>query len=150
MAISPGAKKVLESDISSEIVAIEGVKQAIADLNTQLEAREIKLTLMLEAVGASRDDFQRGSLTDDPRAAKRDYSFRDLVRGILRDSGDYMTVREIANGLKRIGYEYSGTTEITTRLGNDLSRMLAQGGVVKSTRRDGNRKLVVYKLKEAD
>lgn len=144
--ISSSAKKFIDADIAEEIAVIDGIKKSITKLNNQLEAREFKLNLMLEAVGAKREDyFPAGARV---LQASTSMSFRDTIRGILRASGDYMTVREIADALDRINYRYTGTTEITTRLGNDLSRMVMQGNVLKSSRQDGGRSFVVYKLQE--
>lgn len=60
-----------------------------------------------------------------------DLGFRDAVRQVLADASKGMRPKEIVVAMQTRGFNYSGKTDFSARMANELSRMVRSRGVRK-------------------
>jgi hypothetical protein len=102
---------------------LKALKDAAATLDTGGKTIEVTIG---DTVAAS--DSMSATVT---RAPLLDVGLREAIRRILRDSASGLRPRDIVAELARRGFRYEATTDLSTRISNELFRMKRSGQVRK-------------------
>lgn len=129
MTISPLTGQFLEGEVASARAQVESIGNQIEQMKAQREAMKLKA----EALAALLSKHKIPSEAPTPDAppvppiddnSVKGLGFREAIRKILKDADHGLRTGDIADELLQRGFEYSASTKLSTRISNDLSKMI--------------------------
>ena len=130
----------IKQDIDECRRNIKHIGEQLEFLTGKREAAEFKLKALIEAatkrfgLPAKTIEVKASdtiAIADSSSLAGTDIGFRKAVRIVLNDSTKGLPPRDIASELMRRGFKYEATTDLSTRISNELYRMKRSGQIVK-------------------
>ena len=136
----------------------ERLSMRMVDLKSELKDVHAKIQIVQAQQDAIRGLLDNGTADTDQKLRREDDLFSSIEQSvkdksvseaalkILEVTDKPMRPRDIARRLKMMQYDYQATTELSTRVSSDLSRLVKNGRVKKS----GDRYYVQKSLNGAD
>ena len=140
--LDPLAASFLTADVDLCRAEIARLDEDIKKLQAKRRAQEYKLSVL--TAGARSAVSSSGAASGEPDAAGNGgtqpaksgdppaVGFREMIRAVLRDSNKGMKPKDIAKSMLDRGLNYSRTTQLNTRISNDLRRLVQSGSVRRS------------------
>lgn len=144
MKINPETLRYLESDVSQLKHDIEGIEESMKSLEARRDAAKFKLSLFQEQLKKHKPPNQASSANTGRTNSKSSLmigsleglGMRDAMRRVLVQAPRALKTGDIADAMLSAGFHYTGSTDIKSRISNELSRM-AQRGHVRKAKRHG-------------
>src|SRR3984893_13869050 len=132
--------KALEAELGLIDKAMREARTAfdndMAHLAAKRRATEFKISKYSEGLGAAhlaQLSSGNGAAVEKSTAPQVEPTgFRELIRIVLRESHKGLKPREIAQAMLKHGLAYNASTDLNTRVSNDLRRLIQSGSVRKS------------------
>ena len=123
--------KFIQLDIAAYEREITQLGDQIKFLTGKREALEFKLKTLKKAVATLGGGKSAITTVIENASPLAGVGFRDALRIILNDATKGLRPRDIASELTRRGFRYEASTDLSTRISNELYRMKKSGHVKK-------------------
>ena len=124
-------ERMLDAEINQLETQIVQFSEQKQQLDVQIEIAKIKLDALRAQTSTHSGVAKANGSGQKTVYSLRGLGFREAIMVVLRDSKKGLRPRDISRRMLARGFQYTASTEISTRLSNDLAKMKMSGKVKK-------------------